>query len=169
MGSLSALFFFASLAAINRFSKLLICSYIVSLLARRLLSGPACVSASCQRPWHPFFLLWEQRLSVATSGALKGSETTPDVAVAIRPRVVEVQRSRAGVAAVVPVAATIRKSSNAKAFDCHYATDLSQPPVILPISTFFRCHISYFFKSIYLRSKETLTIFLSVDISTSRS
>lgn len=44
---------------------------------------------------------------------LKGSGTKPDVAVAIRTLVVEVERSQAAIGAVVPVAATEREPSNA--------------------------------------------------------
>ena len=44
---------------------------------------------------------------------LKGSGTKPDVAVAIRTLVVEVERSQAATGAVVPVAATDREPSNA--------------------------------------------------------
>lgn len=52
----------------------------------------------------------------ATSGVLKGSETTPDVAVAIRARIVEVQRHGASIAAIVPVGARNRGASDVKAF-----------------------------------------------------
>ncbi|WP_238117164.1 hypothetical protein [Vibrio cincinnatiensis] len=47
---------------------------------------------------------------------LKGSETTPDVAVAIRARIVEVQRHGASIAAIVPVGARNRGASDVKAF-----------------------------------------------------
>lgn len=108
IGSFNVLFLLASFAARKRFSKLIISSYMLSRLARRSLSGPAFVSASCQRPWHPFFLHWKRYRSNAASGVLNGSETTTDVAVPVRPRVVEVQSGWASIASVVPVAATDR-------------------------------------------------------------
>lgn len=52
----------------------------------------------------------------ATSGVLKGSETTPEAADAMRTRIEEEQRHGASIAAIVPVGARNRGASDVKAF-----------------------------------------------------
>lgn len=77
-------------------------------------------------------------------------EAEPDVCVHVRAQIVEVQRSHARIAGVVPIPETDRNALTDSHYSCFTGCapsrwDLIHPPSNLPTSSIFSIHRVYFF------------------------